>query len=268
MKAKMISKKFLGLFLCLALVIGIWTIPSIEANAATINMIAYTKSDGTFDPIMTAVSGGVYGPGTCFSIGAQSKADKPAKLVIIYPDGSVDDTFQVSSNDVNVLTDVIPEGGEIRIIEWSYDDTTFTMTIKMDVIYSVPDCNHDWEYVTFRDATEEMDGEEGYRCKKCGARKDVKGVPALDTIINNRYNQINAAKPGVTTTLEMGNNCNFSKEFMSKIAAKNNCDFIIRFTYEHVHYEMYIPAGTKVDTSIDWYGPKKMMQLYSYKVLS
>lgn len=130
------------------------------------------------------------------------------------------------------------------------------------------DCNHNWQWETIYDASEQQDGLEAYVCTKCGARKEEKGISALGKIIDNRYAQIKNAKPGTTTILEMGRNCNLTKEFMTKLAEKNNCDFIIRFTQDNVHYEAYVPAGTKIDTSFEWYGPNKIKDMFAYKVLN
>ena len=56
----------------------------------------------------------------------------------------------------------------------------------------------------------------------------------------------------------------FPKAFMEKIAAKSmeGVTFVFHYKWNHVKQEITIPFGTAVDTSLDWYGPAKMAELY------
>lgn len=123
---------------------------------------------------------------------------------------------------------------------------------------------HNWVYGTICEATEETDGLEGYQCS-CGARKDTTPILAGDVIIMNNYRLIDWSYPGKTTVLNMKRMCNLSQAFMKRLASKNNCDFTIKMIYENKEYEFYIPAGAKFETSEEYYGPKKLMEMFKYK---
>lgn len=75
------------------------------------------------------------------------------------------------------------------------------------------------------------------------------------------------ATPGKTTVLEMGLWNSLPNKLMVKINQKKDCSFIIRFTYNRKKYEVYIPAGTQFDTTLDWYGPEKLISMFEYKEL-
>ena len=126
---------------------------------------------------------------------------------------------------------------------------------------------HKWQYGIIYEATEDTDGLEGEYCS-CGATRNTSVIPTGTAIINNNYAKIDAAKSGQTIVLEMKTMCTLSNEFMKKIAEKNNCSFTIRFKYNNKLYEVYIPAGTTFDTSLEYYGPECLMGMFEYKQLN
>ncbi len=125
---------------------------------------------------------------------------------------------------------------------------------------------HTWVYGTIYDATEDTDGLEGEHCE-CGACRNTTPIPSGDVIIQNNYRLIDWSYPGHTTTLNMKTMCNLSQAFMKRLASKNNCDFVIKLVWNNKPYEFYVPAGTQFDTSLEYYGVAKLMEMFEYKQL-
>ena len=134
-----------------------------------------------------------------------------------------------------------------------------------DPVPSSPSHVHDWVEGEIYAATQHSDGLGGTYCKSCGAVKDTYPISAYGYTLNDYAGpMINAAKSGQTITFEFGEWNSFPKAFMEKIAAKSmeGVTFVFHYKWNHVKQEITIPFGTVVDTSLDWYGPAKMAELY------
>lgn len=122
---------------------------------------------------------------------------------------------------------------------------------------------HKWVFGTIYEATETTDGLEGEYCS-CGAIKNTSVITSGGVIVNNTYAMIDVAKPGQNIVLDMKMMCNLSQEFMKKLASKNTCSYTLRLIYKNKLYEYYIPAGAVFDTSLEYYGPEKLMEMFEY----
>lgn len=122
---------------------------------------------------------------------------------------------------------------------------------------------HKWVFGTIYEATESADGLEGEYCS-CGAIKNTSVITSGGVIANNNYAMIDAAKPGQNIVLDMKMMCNLSQEFMKKLASKNTCSYTLRLIYKNKLYEYRIPAGAVFDTSLEYYGPEKLMEMFEY----
>lgn len=80
--------------------------------------------------------------------------------------------------------------------------------------------------------------------------------------------QIDKAQPGKTTVLELKQWNSLPQYFMEKIAAKSNCDFVLKITYNKKNYEINIPAGTVFDTNFKWFGPEKLIEMFGGKEIN
>ena len=123
---------------------------------------------------------------------------------------------------------------------------------------------HNFQWQTITEPTQYSDGLEGEVCS-CGAVRNTQPLSAYGYALNEYATpMINAAKSGQTITFEFGEWNSFPKAFMEKVAAKSaqNVTFVFKYKWNHVKQEITIPAGTVVDTSLDWYGPAKMAELY------
>ena len=129
---------------------------------------------------------------------------------------------------------------------------------------SAPDHTHLFQWQTITEPTQYADGLEGEVCS-CGATRNTQPLSAYGYALNDYATpMINAAKSGQTITFELGEWNSFPKAFMEKIAAKSmeGVTFVFHYKWNHVKQEITIPFGTAVDTSLDWYGPAKMAELY------
>lgn len=130
-----------------------------------------------------------------------------------------------------------------------------------------PAPGHNHEFVTeiVSEPNEMSDGEEVVRCKICGYELERNPISAYGYALNSYApRMLNAAKTGDNVTLDFKEWNSFPKSFMEQIKAKVDAGVTVTFKYKynHVLYEITIPAYSKVDTSLDWYGPMCMYQIY------
>lgn len=123
---------------------------------------------------------------------------------------------------------------------------------------------HDYHWQTIVEPTKDQDGLESEVCV-CGATRNIQRLPAFGyTLQEYATPMVVNAKPGQTVEMDFGELNSFPKSFMEKVAVKTqqNVSFGFHYHWNHVGQEIKIPAGTKVDTNFDWYGPAKMQELY------
>ena len=125
---------------------------------------------------------------------------------------------------------------------------------------------HSYSWQTVKEATETEDGEEVYICS-CGDIKDRRSISATGTYWTNCENKLKDAKTGDSVLLESGLWHSFSKKTMQEIANRRDIDVVITLTYKGVNYKITIPKGTTFDTSLDWYGPEKLKQMFGYSIV-
>lgn len=129
---------------------------------------------------------------------------------------------------------------------------------------SSPAHTHDYHWTTIAEPTKDQDGI-GYEECVCGARRNVQTISAFGfTLTEYATPMVVNAKPGETVEIDFGRWNSFPKSFMEKVAVKTqqNVSFGFHYNWNHVGQEIRIPAGTKIDTNFDWYGPAKMAELY------
>ena len=129
-----------------------------------------------------------------------------------------------------------------------------------------PSHEHSYSWQTVKEATETEDGEEVYICS-CGDIADRRSISATGTYWTNCENKLKDAKTGDSVLLESGLWHSFSKKTMQEIANRRDIDVVITLTYKGVNYKITIPKGTTFDTSLDWYGPEKLKQMFGYIVV-
>lgn len=74
------------------------------------------------------------------------------------------------------------------------------------------------------------------------------------------------ALPGDGVELDFGVYYNLSNARMRQIAERNDVNFILSITYDNVTYKLFVPAGTEIDLSCEWYGPLKLLSMFSHEI--
>lgn len=124
--------------------------------------------------------------------------------------------------------------GETLYIHWDPTDYVFTITRPAPTGNSGSEGSgyahvHNFVHCIITNPTEEMDGLEGEQCV-CGAIRNTSVISSDIVFYENLYKKIDNAKSGQTIVLELNRRNTFTKEFLEKLAAKNNTNFVIRFT--------------------------------------
>ena len=130
-------------------------------------------------------------------------------------------------------------------------------------------CDHDYEWTTVNEATEDYDGLEECRCTKCGAVCASRKIPKLSDnfnyVVEKETEKFVQAKSGQTIKIDLKDWNSIPKSFFEELAKRRDITTVIRFVYNHKVYEFMIARGQTVDTSVDYYGPEKLIQLYGAK---
>ena len=129
-----------------------------------------------------------------------------------------------------------------------------------------PAHTHNYEWQTITEPTAEQDGLEAYVCTICGSYKESVPVSAYSYACTDAAKKVLTAKQNDTLVLKMGRWHSYPKWFMEKLASRSDLTIKLQFEYQHKQYELTIPAGAKIDTECDWYGPLKLCSLYEYTV--
>ena len=232
-----IRKVFLSTFLSIVLTIGL-------------SVCAYCQKYQ-----MTQVA-----PGTVLPTGSES--------CVIYNDTGNDVAYSMEGYDVLFIDSgdySIKKGGWVGFNKYE-DHVVITNQYYNPKSTSAVESNHihSYKWQTIVAPTKEADGLEGELCS-CGAMRNTQPLSAYAYALNEYATpMINAAKAGQTITFEFDEWNSFPKSFMEKLVEKNgqNVTFVFHYKWNHVKQEITIPAGTSVDTALDWYGPAKMAELY------
>ncbi len=137
---------------------------------------------------------------------------------------------------------------ETLYLHWDADSQTFTITRPAPTGNSGSEGSgyahvHNFVHCIITNPTEEMDGLEGEQCV-CGAIRNTSVISSDIVFYENLYKKIDNAKSGQTIVLELKRRNTFTKEFLEKLAAKNNTNFVIRFTgNDNKRYEISVQAG-------------------------
>lgn len=138
--------------------------------------------------------------------------------------------------------------GETLYIHWDSTDYVFTITRPAPTGNSGSEESgyahvHNFVHCIITNPTEEMDGLEGEQCV-CGAIRNTSVISSDIVFYENLYKEIDNAKSGQTIVLELKRRNTFTGELLEKLAAKNNTNFVIRFTgNDNKRYEISVQAG-------------------------
>ncbi len=163
----------------------------------------------------------------------------------------------------NAIYKSVNSGGQDTLVP---NTCSCTFTPKSPAIASGNSAHtHNFTWQTITEPTLYSDGLAGDVCSICGFAKNTQPVSSYGYAINGYATKlVNESKSGQVIKLDFGEFNSFPKAFMEKVAAKSaqNVTFIFTYKWNHVKQEIKIPAFSNVDTSLDWYGPATMQQLY------
>ena len=177
-----------------------------------------------------------------------------------------------STNPVNIWQNTENESDTKTYSDYtsSLDISSWTNQIlmiifdKIDVVSSnsSSSCNHHYEWEVEREPTETQEGELVYKCSLCGDITAREPISSYEYYLYKCMGKIRDAKAGDTVTFSSKCWNSYPKAFFEKLAERRDITAKIQFTYEHKDYEFTIERGQTVDTSSDYYGPLKLMELY------
>ena len=177
-----------------------------------------------------------------------------------------------STNPVNIWQNTENESDTKTYSDYtsSLDISSWTNQIlmiifdKIDVVSSnsSSSCNHHYEWEVEREPTETQEGELVYKCSLCGDITAREPISSYEYYLYKCMGKIRDAKAGDTVTFSSKCWNSYPKAFFEKLAERRDITVKIQFTYEHKDYEITIAPGQTVDTSSDYYGPLKLMELY------
>ena len=131
-------------------------------------------------------------------------------------------------------------------------------------------CSHEYEWIVENDPTYDTTGLRVNKCKKCGSVCASQIIPAMkdDFGASQEYfsQKIKQAKAGQTITIDFGNWNTLTKTFFEELSKKRDITMVIRFRYKNQNYEFTIDKNQTIDTSLPYYGPEKLIQLYNAHV--
>lgn len=126
---------------------------------------------------------------------------------------------------------------------------------------------HEYEWVTVREATEDMDAEEVYRCKSCGDIKYRMQVPnsAYAQFNQNAITSIDRASLGAEVKIKTNLWVSFRSEVIETLKERTDVSVTIDYLYQGIWYTVTIPAGADLDAleeSEGYYGFRYLDQVF------
>lgn len=173
------------------------------------------------------------------------------------------------SNGTATILDGV-KNGEKLVFETSQFGTF--VILYSDKVYETADKKeegshtHIYEWGDGDQVSKEKDGNKVYQCILCGHILEKANIPAYAyTCLTESEHVLKTPKNG-SVICEMGRWNAYPRWFFEKLATRPDVDITLKFLYEKKPYTVYLPVGTKIDTSCEWYGPMKICSLYPYEV--
>lgn len=128
-----------------------------------------------------------------------------------------------------------------------------TTTTKSSKSSGSKACNHEYEWVSEREATQISNGEEIYQCKYCG---DVKERMEMANSAYAKFNKdaisaIDKAQANGTVTLKTDMWVSFYASVIDTLKTRPDVTLVVNYFYQGVRYTMTIPAGADLSALVD-----------------
>lgn len=170
-----------------------------------------------------------------------------ARTYSIDVDGSF--TWEVGAGDSGMSDDI------------SYANTIYLYSYSSDS--DEPSCPHSAvELRGVRETTETVDGIRAWFCVDCGAKLSEEYLSSYSFFLESIIWQIENAEEGATIEISSEIWHSLSQDVMLALASRRDITFVFTLRYEHEDYRIEIPAGTKIDTKDEYYGPIYLGRLY------
>lgn len=124
-------------------------------------------------------------------------------------------------------------------------------------------CSHDFCWITEIEPTETENGEQQYKCSKCGEIELRQPLSAYAYFVSTSVNKIKKAPSGSEVTISSKLWNSYPKELFEELANRRDITTVIQYMDDQQEYDITINANQEVDTSCDYYGPQKLIELYS-----
>lgn len=125
---------------------------------------------------------------------------------------------------------------------------------------------HLYEWGNWYQVSKEENGIKVYQCIKCGHILEKDLIPAYAYTCLTESEHVLKTPQNDSVICEMGRWNAYPKWFFEKLATRPDVNITLKFLYQNKQYTVSIPAGTKIDTECDWYGPMKICSLYQFEV--
>lgn len=118
-------------------------------------------------------------------------------------------------------------------------------------------CDHNYEWITEREATSTEDGLASWKCTKCGRVDSWMATSGYYVFNKDAVAAITKADPNATVTINTKTWESFHKSVLEKLAARPDVTVVINYKYQHKDYTVTIPANadlSKIADSNGFYG--------------
>lgn len=162
--------------------------------------------------------------------------------------------------------DVLPTTRAGNDIIFESDRFSIYSIIYSDIYVSSGSHSHEYEWENGRGVSKVEDGVKVYKCRICGHVLEEENIPAYAYACYTESERVLKAGQNASIVCDMDRWNVYPRWFFEKLATRPDVNITLKFIYEHKQYTVYIPAGTKIDTSCEWYGPLKVTSLYKFEV--
>lgn len=250
------------------------------------------SGEGIIAPYITIDSGSIYAEGSSCGIEADNDITINGGSVEAYCQGSPEFNIAMMAGgdnagiiNINSGSILSPQGGQVG----SYSQAPANIKYVLDASGNIADhviigstsqdskgsavtgkaCEHNYEWIVENEPTEDETGLFVEKCTKCGNIRATQVIPAIKDdygrCMYERTKQILRAKSGQTITVDIGYWDSIPKSFFEALANKRDITLKVKFMYKGKLYEFTVAPGQTIDTSCDYYGPEKLIELYGAK---
>ena len=188
-----------------------------------------------------------------------------SNMKIVTPVGASIGGYSITGNTVTTVLDGSNPASHVIISDHDENSGSGDGSTVDTTSNNGKACDHDYQWTIEREPTITEDGEEVYKCTKCGNITARQPLSAAGFCFLDAEGKVKNAKAGQTLKLDFKQWNSVPKAFFEQLSKRRDITVVIRFTYNHKTYEMTITPDMTIDTSCEYDGPEKLIQLYGAK---